>query len=151
MRPLFGTPGKISSHLQSIGISVSGKTVRRFLKKHDEEESGAPPRVKRLPAHQLRFVRTKGLIRKVREDAFVENPPTQEAMATKFKVSARTIRRILEEDKAKRMKKQKQKKINKFLERVMNALRDRDSLAALYGTELKEILHTAIKDTSTCN
>ena len=72
-RPVFVTPAKITKHLKSIGI-VSPSSVHRFLKKMNQKASELPPRIKRLPAQNHRYIRTKALIRKVARDAFVANP-----------------------------------------------------------------------------
>ena len=106
-RPVFHTPGKISRYLKSIGKSVSVNCVRKFMRRDDEEKSGAPPLVRRLADHQRPIVRTKALIRKVKKAAFVPNPPTQVHLAELYKVSRFVIRKILADEKAKRMKKQK--------------------------------------------
>ena len=106
-RPLFNSPGKISGYLKSIRRSVSSSSVHRVLKKYDEEKSGVPPRVKRLPAHQRPYKCTKSLLRKVAKAAFVKNPPTQVALARTFKVSRATIQKVMKQLQAQRIKKQK--------------------------------------------
>ena len=111
VRPLLTSPGKISHHMKSIGISVSKSTVQRFLKNHDALKSGKSPLVKRLPPHQLPFLCTKALLRKVKEAAFVENPPSQESMVISFGVSGTTIRRVLRQLDGDRWKKQKEQSL----------------------------------------
>ena len=106
-RPLFNSPGKISGYLKSIGRSVSSSSIRRVLKKHDEEKSGVHPQVKRLPAHQRPYKCTKSLLRKVAKAAFVKNPATQVALARTFKVSRATIQKVMKQLQAQRMKKRK--------------------------------------------
>ena len=89
---------KISAELAEIGISVHYSTVSKLLKEVKDGEHGFPKMPKRIPPQNQRPARIKALVKKVAKDINNPNPPPQKQMAMKHKVSASTVRRIIDKD-----------------------------------------------------
>lgn len=88
----------IIQQLKNKKITVSRSTIHRINKsigkRNEAAEMGLPQPANAYP----RKVRKPTLIRKIAREAAKENPPTQNQLAMKHKVSQRTIGRIIHED-----------------------------------------------------
>ena len=89
---------KISAELAEMGISVERSTVTNVLNKAKDAENGVEMKPKRIPAQCSRPIWIKAIVKKVAKDINNLNPPSQKQMAMKHKVSASTIRRIIDKD-----------------------------------------------------
>ena len=88
----------IVDKLKKMGITISQRTVSNVINSIGQQRKAQEEGQKNITFKRQRKVRTKKLIRKVKNKVNKENPPTQLSIANEFKVSQRTIFRIIHED-----------------------------------------------------
>ena len=88
----------IVDKLKKMGMTISQRTVSNVINSIGQQRKAQEEGQKNITFKRQRKVRTKKLIRKVKNKVNKENPPTQLSIANEFKVSQRTIFRIIHED-----------------------------------------------------
>ena len=94
--------------LKKDGINISRSTVQNVLsyvgnRRNHKSVGLKSPKVEHK--QHVKVKRSRSLIGKVNTETCKENPPSQRAMARKFRVSQDTIRKIINEDLRKKVKK----------------------------------------------
>ena len=91
---------KISSTLSSTNTPACTSVVSRVIKEFQLERSGHIKPEKKLPAQNMRTVRTPAMIQKVKNLVHRPDPYSQRQISQQLGISARTVRRIIRQDLA---------------------------------------------------